>query len=328
MKECLFYIKKEDYVICLLCPKTCRIKNNEVGFCGVRKNINGKLISLVYNRPIAINIDPMEKKPLYHFYPNEKILSIGTYGCNLDCLNCQNYDITHVKFDFSLCYNLNSEDIINIAKKNNLKFIAYTYNEPTVFFEYMLDIAKLAKENGIKNVMVTNGYINNKPLKMLIEYIDAFNVDVKSFNEETYEKLTTGSLRFVLETIKTIKSHNKWLELTWLVVPNFSNNENEFESFISWLSDLDRYIPLHISRFFPMYKLVNSYPTPIETLERFYKIAKRKLAYVYLGNVYEKQDTYCYQCGKKVIERKGYYIKNLLVNGKCPFCNTRIHGFF
>ncbi|MCX7834083.1 MAG: AmmeMemoRadiSam system radical SAM enzyme [Ignavibacteria bacterium] len=295
MQEASYYNKLDEVgrVKCLLCPKECVIVDGKTGTCGVRKNIGGKLISLVYGRPIAIHIDPIEKKPLYHFYPGSKIFSIGTFGCNLSCRFCQNYDIS--QFDPTEDLETLEEiryftpaEVVKMCKHYELEFLAFTYNEPTIFYEYMMDIAKLCKnpEDGheIKTVVVSNGQINEAPLRNLLPYIDAFNIDLKAFNENFYKRICNGNLETTKNTIKIIVEEKKHIEVTFLLIENFNDNKQEFLEMCKFLKSLDENIVLHISRAFPHYKLYFK-PTPYKLMKDFYDIAKLQLKNVYLGNV-------------------------------------------
>jgi pyruvate formate lyase activating enzyme len=287
MKEALFYESLDSgKVKCTLCPKGCVISDSKTGVCDVRQNIKGKLYSLVYEKPVAIHIDPIEKKPLYHFHPGSAILSIGTYGCNLDCQFCQNYDLSQ-EFEashFELIDNVEPEKIIITCKDKNLKFVAFTYNEPTIFYEYMLDIAKLCKANGLKTVSVSNGQINEKPLRHLINYIDAFNIDLKAFNDDFYKKICNGDLQTTKNTLKIIVEEKKHLEVTFLLIEGFNDDENEFRQMCEFIKSLGDEVVFHISRAFPRYKLEHEI-TSIQLLKKFEKIAKEYIKYVYVGNV-------------------------------------------
>lgn len=287
MKEALFYDKLENgKVKCTLCPKGCIIANSKIGSCDVRQNINGKLYSLVYEKPVAIHLDPIEKKPLYHFYPGSLILSIGTYGCNLDCKFCQNYDLSQ-EFEashFQLIDNVAPEEIIKTCIEKNYKFVAFTYNEPTIFYEYMLDVAKLCKANGIKTVSVSNGQINEKPLRQLINYIDAFNIDLKAFNDDFYKKICNGDLETTKNTLKIIVEEKKHLEVTFLLIEGFNDDENEFRQMCGFIKSLGDNVVFHISRAFPRYKLKHEI-TSLQLIKKFEKIAKENIKYVYVGNV-------------------------------------------
>ena len=287
MKEALFYESLDSgKVKCTLCPKGCVIADSKTGVCDVRENVKGKLYSLVYEKPVAIHLDPIEKKPLYHFYPGSAILSIGTYGCNLDCRFCQNYDLSQ-EFEashFKFIDNVAPEQIIKTCIDRNYKFVAFTYNEPTIFFEYMLDIAKLCKANGLKTVSVSNGQINEKPLRYLINYIDAFNIDLKAFNGDFYKKICNGDLQTTKNTLKIIVEEKKHLEVTFLLIEGFNDDESEFRQMCEFIKSLGEDVVFHISRAFPRYKLQHGI-TSIELIKKFEKIAKGYIKYVYVGNV-------------------------------------------
>jgi pyruvate formate lyase activating enzyme len=334
-KEASYYLFLDDNKVrCMLCPHLCTINRGNSGICKVRYNNNGKLFTRIYNIVSAINIDPIEKKPLYHFYPGSKILSIGTIGCNLQCQFCQNSDISQVtenEFPFLKPYIINDLVKIAVNEKNNIG-IAYTYNEPVVWFEFMLDIAKEAKKNNLLNVVVSNGYIMPQPLDELIPYIDAFNIDLKSFSEDFMKKYTHSTLKPVLDNLVKIKNNTKHLEITNLVIPTLNDNEAEFAGMVKWISEnLGNDVPLHISRYFPRYKLYID-ETPIETLERFYNIAQGFLKYVYIGNasIGNSNNTICNKCGNIIIERRGYYvfIKGLDIKGRCTSCGEKIIDYF
>jgi len=332
-QEAQFYEKlKKNYVKCLLCPNYCVIKPGDVGICRARQNIDGKLYTIVYNKPVAIHVDPVEKKPLYHFYPGSQILSLATAGCNLRCNFCQNWTISQIDPRKADSYELSAEEIVLMAKEYNCKGIAFTYTEPTIFFEYMLDIAKLAKAENIKTIWVTCGYINPQPLKKLAPYIDAANIDLKGFSEEFYRTYTTGTLEPVLETIKTAKQENIFIEITNLVIPQANDDPIILKEMLNWLKEnLGTDIPLHFSRFFPNYKLTNRPPTPLKTLNDFYQTAiDQGFNYVYIGNAPDlAEDTFCPNCGKKIIDRSGYFIKKIeITDGKCNYCGAKIPGSF
>ncbi len=327
MKEALFYDKlSKKQVQCKLCPHNCFIKRGNKGVCGVRENINGKLYSLVYGRPVAIQLDPIEKKPLYHFLPGEKVLSIGTVGCSFSCQWCQNYNISKAKPEETDVVEVLPEKVIEMCIEKGCKIIAFTFTEPTIFYEYMLDIAKLAKKEKIKCVIVSNGYINESPLKELIKYIDGANIDLKSFNEKIYKRFCNGNLKDVLGSLKILKENKIWLEITYLVIPEINDNKEEVEKMCRWISSkLGKDVPLHFSRFFPMYKMQDTEETPIQTLEKCKKIAEEYLEFVYLGNVDEEANTICHGCDKVVIKRAGMFVKNELKRGKCE-CGEELPG--
>ncbi len=329
--EALFYQKKDNQKVqCHLCPDNCLLAEGRRGACKVRKNVRGTLVAENYGLVSAVHSDPIEKKPLYHFYPGRSILSLGTAGCNLHCVFCQNWEISQSAVDELNLYTLTPQEAVEraLTLPDNIG-IAYTYNEPLIWYEYVRDTAVLAREKGLKNVMVTNGYVNPEPLEEIIPLIDAFSVDLKAFNETFYRKYTQSKLQPVLEALKIIRSHDKHLEVTNLVIPELNDDEGEFGEMIGWIAgELGPETVLHISRYFPAWKLHNP-PTPPETLKRFYRIAAEKLSYVYLGNVatFETgQDTLCPQCGKTVIRRNGYYteITGLDSKGNCAFCGKHI----
>ncbi len=324
MKEALFYTSREqNKVVCTLCPHNCLIREGERGLCKVRVNKNGKLITLVYNKVSALHFDPIEKKPLYHFYPGKQILSVGSFGCNFKCPFCQNDSISQTFPEEAAGGRIiTPEQIVEEAQSlpNNIG-IAYTYNEPITFYEYMSDCAQEAHSQGLKNVVVSNGFINEAPLKKLLPFTDAFNIDLKAFNNTFYRKQAKGELKPVLDTIQTIVQAGKHLEVTFLVIPGLNDDPEEFTNMVRWIAEkAGSKVPLHISRYFPAYKQINP-PTPVSTLENFYTIATGILDYVFLGNVSfpDKSDTFCPGCGKVLIKREGYRIhKNKYLNG--PYC--------
>ncbi|MGV8172453.1 MAG: AmmeMemoRadiSam system radical SAM enzyme [Candidatus Woesearchaeota archaeon] len=330
------YFKTLDHnkILCELCPNNCIILNDKVGLCCTRKNINGKLYSLVYGHPCSINVDPIEKKPLYHFIPGQGILSIGTFGCNIFCKGCQNFDIT--KRDASKSFRkiiyYSPEEIVMTAIKHDIRMIAYTYNEPTVFFEYMIDIAKIARKHGLKNVIVTNGYINSGPLKELCKYIDAANIDIKGINDKFYKEYSGVKLEPVLDTIKYLHTKKVWLELTNLIIPGLNDNYDNIKKLCGWIKmNVGCDVPLHFSRFYPHYNASKIPITPKKTLEDAKNIAlKGGIKYVYIGNLGFLDDTYCTKCNNKIIERGSGFIK---INGldsedTCIKCGAKLPGVF
>jgi pyruvate formate lyase activating enzyme len=323
-KEALFYAKgKENRVQCGLCPHNCSIGAGRVGICGVRKNIDGKLFSLIYGEASSVAMDPIEKKPLYHFFPGSSILSVGTVGCSFKCGFCQNYHISQNP-NYPTDYYA-PEDTVNLAKRNRSIGIAYTYSEPLIWYEWVFDTCKLARKSGLKNVFVTNGYINQKPLRDLLEFADAFNIDLKSFSEDFYKKIVGGKLKPVLETIKEIsKRKDITLEVTTLVIPGYNDSDDEIEKLTDWLSGVSKNIPYHLSAYYPMYKF-KAPPTQVSTLKRLKKIAEKRLNYVYLGNVSGESSSYCKNCNALLVQRLGYHIK--VVNykdGKCTSCGHTV----
>ena len=330
-KEAEYYTQTPKGVKCLLCPNECSIKEGELGDCHSRLNYKGKLYSIAYGNPCAVNIDPIEKKPLYHFLPKTKSYSIATAGCNLSCLNCQNWTISQVGPRETKNYDLMPEKVVQETLKNKCRSISYTYSEPITFYEYMRDTAKSARLAGIKNVMVTAGYINEKPLRQICKVIDAANVDVKSFSNDIYMKLNAGTLDPVLNTLKIMADENIWLEIGNLIVPGWTDDFDMIKRFCDWIykNNLHTY-PLHFLRFYPQYKLSQLAPTPVNTLLKAKEIALAAgIQFVYLGNVTgaEAQNTYCPSCKKLLVERKGYEItQNHIINGCCEYCKKKIPG--
>ena len=331
----MFYRSLEDgKVICELCPHLCKLKEDQVGICGVRKNISGRLYSQVYGKAIAIHVDPIEKKPLFHVAPGSQSFSMSTVGCNFHCKFCQNHDISQVKRVEDVDrYNQDAtpEELVNLAQRSNCLSIAYTYTEPTIYFEYAFDTAKLANENRLLNIFVTNGYINSQPLQFINKYLDAANVDLKSFNDSFYKKLVGAKLAPVLDTLKLMKKLNIWVEVTTLVIPNENDSVEELTEIASFIrTELGSETPWHISRFYPQYQLIDHSPTPVATLKKARDIGlDQGLRYVYLGNVpgIDAENTYCYNCSKLLIERYGYQIiENNIQSGKCKFCGVKIDG--
>ncbi|MBU0765907.1 MAG: AmmeMemoRadiSam system radical SAM enzyme [Bacteroidetes bacterium] len=332
-KEASHYIKNGENAECELCPHYCIVRPGKTGTCRTRINVDGKLYSIAYGNPCSTHVDPIEKKPLYHFYPSSRIFSISTAGCNLRCLNCQNWSLSQVSPKDTSNYDLMPEQVLDYCIESNCKSIAYTYGEPIVYYEYTYDTSKLAREKGIKNVLVSAGYINEKPLRELCKYTDAANIDLKSFDDETYKKLNGGSLKPVLETLKTFHDEGVWLEITNLVVPEWTDNMDKIKEMCDWLYENGLHIyPLHFSRFSPMYKLTQLPPTPVSKLEKAREIALAAgIRYVYIGNVpgSEGEDTICPKCKKKLIERRGYFISDVMIkDGKCSYCGEPIHGVF
>lgn len=325
---------KNDVVQCLLCPRKCVLDTGQRGVCTVRINKAGSLYTLGYGNPVAIHIDPIEKKPFFHVLPGENAFSLAVAGCNMRCLFCQNWQISQSKPDETANYNMSPADIADKAKESDCPFVVYTYTEPTVFYEYMLDIAKSAKAKGLKNGMHSCGYINPQPLRELLPYMEAINVDIKGFSNEFYQKMAVmAELQPVLETLKTIKQEGVWLELTNLVIPGQNDNPNEIKQMCVWIRDnLGEDVPIHFSRFMPSFRLQNLPPTSVNKLEEIYQIAKEiGLKYVYIGNVpgHPQEDTYCPNCRKLLVDRTGYQIKeNNIKGGKCSFCGEKIAGIW
>lgn len=317
---------------CKLCPRNCVLGSRQRGTCGVRENIGGKLFTMVYGIPCAINIDPIEKKPLFHFLPGTTVFSIATAGCNLKCKFCQNWDISQSKPENTKNTPLLPVEVVQAAKENGCPSIAYTYSEPVIFYEYMLETAKLARKERIKNTMHSSGYINPEPLKELCNYMDAANIDLKGFTESFYQEMCEGSLAPVLQTLRILKQKGVWLEITNLIIPTKNDDTTNIRKMCEWIRDsLGADVPLHFSRFFPMHKMKDLPPTPVSTLEKAYNIAKKVgLKYVYIGNIpgHKAENTICPSCRRTLIARKGYYIfeNNILSNGRCKFCSKKVPG--
>jgi pyruvate formate lyase activating enzyme len=286
MKEAQFYKKlKNKLVQCQLCPHFCAIKEGMMGKCRVRKNINGILYSLSYGKPVSINLDPITKKPLYHFLPQTLTFSIGMAGCNLSCQWCQNWEISQKAAEEFKIEEISPEKLVEEALKSGCPSISYTYTEPFVSYEYVFDTAKIAKQRGLKNILVTNGYVNEEPFEKIALYIDAMNIDLKSFKDEYYIKYCKARLKPVLDNIKRAHEKGIHIEITTLVIPGLNDSEEELEKIAKFIASVDKNIPWHISRFFPMYKMLDKSITPISTLETAYKIGKKHLKYVHIGNV-------------------------------------------
>jgi pyruvate formate lyase activating enzyme len=335
IREAMLYEGFEDKKVhCYLCNHHCRIAPSGFGVCGVRQNIDGKLHTHAYGKTIAANVDPIEKKPLYHFLPGTSSFSIATLGCNFRCDFCQNWQISQVseagKVDLPGREFLPA-DIVRSAKAEGCESIAYTYTEPTIFFEYAYETAKIAKREGIANVFVTNGFMTSEALETINPYLDACNVDLKSFREDFYKRICHGRLQPVLDSIRRIKQLGIWLEITTLVIPDQNDSDKELDDIARFIAGVDPNIPWHISRFHPDYKLTDSRPTPLAVLKKAYSLGQQNgLRYIYIGNVPgESADTLCPNCQKTVIRRKGYQVsENNLKDGGCRHCGEPVAGVF
>jgi pyruvate formate lyase activating enzyme len=335
LKEAMYYEKWDNKVVhCLLCPRKCVIPDKQRGFCGVRENRNGTLYTLVYAEPCTINVDPIEKKPLFHVLPGVDAFSVATVGCNLKCKFCQNWQISQAKPGEVETMHITPAELVERVKASRAPVIAYTYSEPTIFFEYMLETAKLAKAAGIRNVMHSSGFINPGPLKEICQYLDAANIDLKGFSQKYYEEICLGNLDNVLESLKIIKQAGVHLEITCLIVPGLNDEPETVRAMCAWINkNLGPDVPVHFSRFWPLYKLVNLSPTPIETLEKSREIAMSEgLRYVYIGNApgHPAENTFCPRCKRAVIVRSGYTIleKHIDRQGKCEYCGQKIEGIW
>lgn len=331
MKEAYLYKQlSEKKVRCDLCAHRCVIEENQSGICKVRKNIDGKLYSLVYEKVIAQAVDPIEKKPLYHFLPGSKSYSIATVGCNFTCLNCQNYEISqYMYFNDEVAGKLYPvRNVVFDAKFLDCASISYTYTEPTVFFEYAIETAKLAKNEGLKNIFVTNGFMSKMAIDKMAGLIDAANIDLKSMNETFYKNIAGARLKPVLASIEYAKKKGIWVELTTLLIPSLNDSDEEIEQIARFIKSVDVSIPWHISAFYPTYKLNSIVPTSLESIQRAHDIGKAVgLRYVYGGNVAKSnlENTYCYNCKELLIERSGFAImKNALKTNECPKCRAKI----
>lgn len=330
-KEGLYWTTTPRGPKCLICPNECVIKEGETGVCHNRTNYQGKIYSMAYGNPCAVNIDPIEKKPFNHFLPGSKAFSIGTAGCNLACMNCQNWTISQVSPKETRNYDLMPDKLVEQAIAAKCQSIAYTYSEPISFYEYTLDSAKLARQAGIKNVLVTAGYIHQEPLRNWCKYIDGARVDLKSFSNDIYMKLSAGALQPVLDTLKTLAELGVWLEIINLVVPSWTDNLDMIKRMCGWLveNELANY-PIHFDRFHPDYKLTQLSATPIGVLTQARDIALASgMKYVYVGNVpgLDAQNTICPKCKQVVVERRGFTVaKNDLAKGCCPKCGEKIAG--
>ena len=339
-KATLYEKLKNKEVKCLACNHGCLISEGKTGICGVRKNLKGELYLMVYDKPIAVNIDPIEKKPLFHFLPGQEAFSLGTIGCNFGCEFCQNWDISQ-KFKIQNSkFKIKDEvyfgeywppfKIVAYCKDNKIPIIAYTYNEPTIWTEYALEIMKLARKNGIKNVWVSNGFFSDKTLKEISPYLDAINIDLKSFSEKFYNKVCKAKLEPVKNNIKKIYDLGIWEEITTLIIPTLNDSEKELIQIAEFLSSISKNLVWHISAFYPAYKMTNLPSTPQKTLIKAYQIGKKAgLNYIYTGNIPDEnyESTYCPKCREKLIERWGIeMIQNELKDGKCFKCGEKIEG--
>ncbi|MGA2915338.1 MAG: AmmeMemoRadiSam system radical SAM enzyme [Sedimentisphaerales bacterium] len=336
LKEAVLWQGLDDKKVhCNLCNWQCVINDDSLGHCRVRKNIGGKLYSLTYHKLCSANPDPIEKKPLFHFQPGSKSFSIATPGCNFQCVFCQNWHISQIVKDENKIegQSLEPEKIVDFALKTDCKSMAYTYTEPTIFMELAADCGRIAKQKGLANVFVSNGYMTKEAIDFAADWLDGINVDLKSFSEDYYKELCKAKLKPVLETIDYIANRTKiWMEVTTLVVPGQNDSDEELKQIAEFLFNTGGAdIPWHISRFYPQYEYTDTPPTPGATLQRAYDIAKAAgLHYVYIGNLrtIKGENTYCPKDKRLLIEREGFYVtKNDVKNGCCPSCNEKIAGF-
>ncbi len=331
-KEMTYYIETPRGLKCLVCPNACvLVEDGQESICKNKVVKDGKLYTIAYGNPCSVHVDPIEKKPLFHFLPTTTAYSLATAGCNFACLNCQNWEISQTSPKKTVNGDLMPVAVVQECVNNACRSIAYTYSEPVAFFEYARDTARLAKARGLKNVWISNGYINEKPLRDVAQYLHAANINLKSYSDEIYTKLNGGTLQPVLTTLKILKEMGVWVEVTNLVVPTWTDKPDMIKQMCGWLAD-NGYDdnPLHFNRFFPMYKLVNLPYTPLDVLENARRIAiSEGMKYVYIGNVPGTQaiNTYCPKCKKVVIGRKGFTVlENNLKDGSCKICGTVIPG--
>ena len=336
MREAVLYRPLEEgKVECYLCNHRCIISDSKRGICGVRENREGKLYTLVYGRAISLNVDPIEKKPIFHLLPGSTSFSVAAVGCNFRCLQCQNHEISQLPRDGKGRIEgseVSSSKVVSLAKQHRCESISYTYTEPTIYFEYAYDIARQASQEGIKNIFVTNGYMTEEALGMIRPYLDAANVDLKSFSEKFYKEVCGARLNPILENLKRMREMGIWVEITTLVIPTLNDSDREFKEIAQFILSLGREVPWHLSAFYPTYKMLNLPRTPASTLHRAREIGiQAGLRYVYCGNVpgEEGEDTFCPHCGRTVIERTGFRVnKNDVVNGTCRNCHGGIEGIW
>ncbi len=331
-KEAGFYQKLPNKMVqCKLCPRECVVADGERGYCRVRENRGGTYYTLVYSRVVAAHIDPIEKKPFYHFLPGTVAYSVASGGCNVHCKFCQNWEISQARPEDLTSTFITPQNLATAAKANNCRVMAYTYSEPIVFWEYVYDAAEAGHKENTRSVMVSNGFIQQEPLLKLCDRLDALKVDLKSFSETYYRDVVRGQLKPVLNTLVTARKHAKWLEIVYLTVPTLNDSDDEFRGLARWIkSELGPDVPIHFTRFYPLYLLKNLPPTPVQTLERARSIMDAEgLHYAYVGNVpgHPWENTWCPQCKALLIERAGYVVKQVnLKHGKCGKCAREIPG--
>ena len=329
-KHMQYYKKMEgkEKITCLLCRHYCQLKEGQVGICGVNKNVDGALNNLVYGHPIALNVDPIEKKPLYHMLPGAKVLSFGTVGCNFKCGFCQNWDISQ-ETKISEEISVNPEQMVDLALEHGVEAIAYTYNEPTIFYPYAKDIGLIAKEKGLKNIFVSNGFESPEIIEDMSSWIDAANIDLKSWDDAYYKKALKGRLEEVKDTLRKMVSAGIWVEVTTLLIESQNDSDADLKAMAEFIAhDLGKDVPWHLSAFFPNYKMLDHDATKVETLQRAKKIGEESgLKHVYLGNVSVNVHTCCPECQATLIDRSGYSVRShMQEEGRCPNCNKEITG--
>ena len=318
-------------VKCTLCPRECEVDDRERGYCGVRENWDGIYYTLVHSNPCTYHIDPIEKKPLFHFLPGTTAFSVATVGCNVDCKFCQNWQISQIRPEQAQNIDLPPKTMVRLTKESGAPSIAYTYTEPVVFSEYMYDSAYAGNKEGIKSVMISNGYIQEQPMRELAEVLAAVKVDLKAYTEKYYKEIVDGELKPVLDILVLLRQLDMWTEIVYLVVPTLNDGDKELTELAKWMkTNLGPNVPVHFTRYYPQYKLKNLPPTPVKSLERARDIALAEgMKFVYVGNVpgHSGEHTYCPACNTVLIRRKGFWIiENKISNGKCPDCGTEIPG--
>jgi pyruvate formate lyase activating enzyme len=329
-KEAILYDKIGKSLNCKVCERRCIVSDGKKGFCNMRENIDGKFYTLNYAAASSVAVDPIEKKPLFHFYPGSTVLSLGSVGCNFRCKYCQNWNISQAELEEISLREIMPEDAVRLAKEYKCKSIAWTYNEPTMWLEYTIDSAKLAKKNDLKSVYVTNGYMTEESLEMIGPFLDAANVDLKGMSEQFYKELCDARMQPVLDNIKRIYDKKIHMEITNLMIPGYNDSKENIQSLVKFMVDeIGVEVPLHFTRFFPYYEMKDVPPTAVADLEKAYTIAKDAgMKYVYIGNVHsgKGENTYCYSCGEALVERDGYQIMadSLKKDRKCPKCGTGI----
>lgn len=334
MREALMYERlPDDSVLCGLCRHRCRIAPGKRGICHVRENRAGTLVSLVYGMPVAEHVDPVEKKPLFHFLPESLTYSIATVGCNFSCRHCQNYSIAQDRPDAGGIVrgtDVTPEEVVRRAIQAGCSSISYTYTEPTIFFEYALDIARLASSSGLRNIFVTNGYITTEALDAIAPYLDAANIDLKGFSSDFYRRVTGAVLEEVLDCIRDYRRRGIWIEITTLVIPGENDSTEQLEGIADFIaSDLGTHVPWHISRFFPQYLMTDREVTPLDSLTRAVQAGRRSgLQFLYTGNCADGlEDTLCAGCGKVLLRRQGFrVVENAIHSGTCLQCGTPVAG--
>jgi len=335
MKEAMLYVSLgEGKVQCNLCSHRCTISPSKRGLCGVRENQDGTLYSLVYGRAVSLNVDPIEKKPIFHLLPGSRSFSVATVGCNFRCLQCQNHEISQMPSEEGRIEgsNVPPSKIVSLAREHGCQSISYTYTEPTIYFEYAYETAVLAKKEGIRNILVTNGYMTEEALDTIHPYLDGANVDLKSFQEKFYKEVCRARLGPILENLRRMGQMGIWVEITTLVIPTLNDSDPEFEEIARFIYTLGPEVPWHVSAFYPTYRMLNLPRTPAATLFRAREIGlKAGLRYVYCGNIHEEkgEDTFCPSCGRRVIQRAGFrVVKNDVVRGACRSCHGKIDGIW